>query len=161
MTALMIRKRADKSTETREVRFDEYTGKRKLVNPDTPGDAHEPWPLASVALLCEPPAELEMSVSYVALAVHEGWMELEDAEPVHRPGGPAENQWALTHTFMQASAIVMHFESGDVRYKVVHQPDKYVADGTDKTKVTPEHYEAGNTRVDGFYGLKLDTAKKG
>lgn len=156
---LELRKLADTSVGTREIRYDPSTGERKLVNPDTEGDDHEPWPLAGVVPVGDLPDECQVSTSYIANAVAEGWATLEDEDVVHRPGGPPNNLWAVTHTFVQASAVVFHFVDGDVRYKVTHQPDKYVAEGTDKTKVTDELYAAGNTRVDAFYGLKLD--KKG
>lgn len=156
MTAsLTIRKLADKTTGERVTRYDQETGAKKLVNPATDGDDHEPWPLAGVEAVGEVPAEVDFPTHFVARGKAEGWITLEGEEVVHRPGGPPDNVWAVTHTMVQAQEIVLHLASGDVRYKVVHQPDKYVAEGTDKTKVSDELYAAGQTRVDYFYGCKL------
>lgn len=155
-TSWMLHKRADKSEGRREVRHVETpTGvERRLVNPDTPGDEHEPWPLASVDVMGDPPDEHGVSTHLVAAGISEGWITGEGEEVVHRPGGPPDNRWAVTHTFVQYASLTFHFDSGDVTYKVTHQPDKYVAGGTDKTKVTDEIYAAGETRVDAFYWLK-------
>lgn len=154
--SLMIHKLADKTTGRREVRHVETPDgvQRRLVNPDTPGDEHEPWPLAGVEVVGDPPDECGMSTHLVASGIAEGWITGEDEEVVHRPGGPPNNKWAVTHTFVQYKTLTFHFGSGDVTYKVTHQPDKYVAEGTDKTKVTEDIYAAGDTRVDAFYWLK-------
>lgn len=158
--SLTIHKLADTSSGRRHVKYDAETGAKKLVNPDTPGDAHEPWPLAGVEIVGDPPDECEVSTGFIARGKAEGWIELEGENVMHRPGGPPSNLWAVTHTFVQAKAIVFHLAGGDVTYKVMHQPDKYVADGTDTAKVTEDHYAAGETRVDLFYGLKLMKGKQ-
>ena len=160
--SLQIRKRADRSSGRRikMVDVDGVTGHRyKLVNPDTPGDDHEPWPLAGVDCLGDPPDECGLATHFVARGIKEGWIEAEGEEVVHRPGGPIDNRWQVTHTFLHYDALVFHFSGGDVRYKVVHQPDKYVAGGTDKAKVTDEIYAAGETQVDAFYWVKLQKGK--
>lgn len=159
MAGLTFRKHADKSEGRREVKYDPGTGERKLVNPDTEGDDHDSWPLAGVTL-DEALPTAEISTNLVAQAVAEGWAELEGESVVHRPGGPPNKQWAVTHTFLQADAIVFHLMDGDVRYKVAHQPDKYVESGTDSTKMTDQKYADGDSRVDYFYGLKLDKGGK-
>jgi hypothetical protein len=151
--SLTIRKRADKSEGRREMVV--VDGRRRLVNPDTPGDDHEPWPLAGVAVVGDLPDEVGLSTQFVAQGIAEGWISGEEIDVVHRPGGPADNQWAVTHTFVHYNKLTFDFEAGAAVYKVTHQPDKYVAEGTDKTKVTPEIYAAGETRVDKFYTLKL------
>lgn len=158
--SLQIRKRADRSGQ-RVKMFDESMAHGyKLVNPDTPGEDHEPWPLAGVDCLGDPPDECGLATHFVARGIAEGWISGEDEEVVHRPGGGQQTGlWSVTHTFLHYSAIVFHFSDGDVRYKVVRQPDKYVAGGTDKTKVTAEIYAAGETQVDCFYWVKLDKRK--
>lgn len=171
-TPLIIRKVADKSTGERVVRFDPETGEKKLVNPATPGDEHEPWPLAGVEFVYEdgPPAFTRVSTSYVQDAIREGWLEAEGMEPVVRPSGPADNKWAGNpHVFMHIDALVFKTINGDVRYNVVRQPDKYVEGNsyderglttrrvnTDDHEVTDEIYAEGKTRVDWFYDLELE-----
>jgi hypothetical protein len=85
---------------------------------------------------------------------------------VVRPGGPPEDKDRpdVSHIFRQADVLVFHTRAGDIRYKVVHNPDKY-ADHDDRTfevkrfkadddtPVTDEIYAAGATRVDHFYDL--------
>lgn len=172
---LSVRKLADKSVGTRVSRFDPETGERILVNPET--NAAEPWPLAGVEIVDEAPRYTRVPVSWVAKGRAEGWITLEGEEVVHRPGGPVENLWGTTHTFVHADALVIHTVDGDVRYEVVHQPDKYADDSTVEndgkksenglvegtpntlspdTKVTDEHYANGDTRIDWFYGLELE-----
>lgn len=172
---LSIRKLADTSEGTRVPRFDPVTGERLLVNPET--NAVEPWPLAGIEIVGDAPSYTHVGTSWVAKGKAEGWITLEGEEIVHRPSGPSDNVWgAPAHTFVQAEALIIHTVDGDVRYKVVHQPDKYadnavyVNDGkktenglqytansySDETKVTDEHYANGQTRVDWFYGLELE-----
>jgi len=152
---LTIRKLADRSGGHRVRVVDRRTGATKLVNPDTPGEDHEPWPLAGVKILDDPlPDPCMLSTNIVARGEHEGWIELEGKEVVHRPGGPPDDIWRQTHSLVHADVIVIKGVDGDVRYKVVRQPDKYV-DGDDEAKVTDEIYQAGDTVVDKFYLLKL------
>lgn len=131
------------------------TGQVKLVNPATPGDAHEPWPFAGIQVV-DAPDTCSVPARWVARAILEGWLELEGARPVTRPAGPAHDPAASMHQFVHADALVIHTVDGDVRYRIVHQPDKYVADGDDETSMTDEHYAAGNSRVDHFYGLERE-----
>lgn len=151
---LRIRKLADRSVGARVPGVHPVTGDATLINPQT--NAAERWPLVGVQLIGEPRAAGNLPTSWVNRAKAEGWLSLVNARPVHRPGGPAGNEWAVTHTFLHADAIVLHTVDGDVRYKVLHQPDKYAADGDDDTLVTGEVYAAGATRVDWFYGVKRE-----
>jgi hypothetical protein len=172
---LTIRKVADQSEGTRVTHFDPVTGERLLINPDT--NAVEPWPLAGVKIVGDTPRSTRVPTTWVAKAKAEGWLTLEGEDIVHRPGGSAENRWGTTHTFVHADAVVLHTLDGDVRYKVVHQPDKYADNSTvendgkkgedglvhgtentlsSETKVTDEHYLNGETRIDWFYGLELE-----
>lgn len=152
---LRLRKLADRSEGSRITRYDPQTGAKKLVNPDTPGEDHEPWPLAGVQILDDPlPRTCRLSTGLVAQAAHEGWMTIEGGEMVHRPGGPPEDPWRVTHSLRHADELIIHTVDGDVRYTVTRQPDKYVEDGSNK-KVTTEIYESGQTIVDKFYDLKL------
>lgn len=154
-TVLHVRKLADRSEGERVVRFDPVTGERKLVNPDTPGDDHEPWPLAGVEIVGEVPERTTVSTRWLDTAVDEGWARREGERLVRRPAGPPTRRWAVDpHTFVHADEVVLSTVDGEVRYRVTHQPDKYVADGDDDTPMTPEHYAAGNSRVDHFYGLE-------
>jgi len=161
MTVLRLRKLADRSTGRRETRWDPETGERYLYDPDTPGFDPEPWPLAGIQFEGEPPTEVNVSTRWVASAIAEGWLEGVNPQPVVRPAGARQHVWNSTqtgrpHVFVHYDALVFKTVDGDVRYAVVHQPDKYVADGTDGDLVTPEVYAEGNTRVDWFYGLRRE-----
>lgn len=152
---LTIRKLADRSVGQRVPMIDRRTGTTKLVNPDTPGEDHESWPLAGVRILDDPlPDPCKLSTNIIALGEREGWIELEGKEVVHRPGGPPQDVWRVTHSLVHVDAIVIKTVDGDVRYEVTRQPDKYV-DGDDEASVTDDVYEAGDTIVDKFYLLKL------
>jgi len=126
---------------------------RRLVNPDTPGYDHEPWPLLGIQIDNDkPPKKAILSTSYVAQARDEGWIEVRGEKIVHKPAGPAANPWANTHTFVQLDAIILKTVDGDVRYRVVHNPDKY----DDETGEPTDNAGDPTTHVDWFYGLELD-----
>lgn len=150
---LQIRKLADKSEGTRVSGHDTMTGARTLVNPET--QQPEPWPLLGIRIEGDTPQKCVVPVSWVARGVEEGWLELEEPQPVHRPGGPSANPWAVTHTFIQAKTLVLKCIDGDVRYTVTRQPDKYVADDLG-AKVTDEIYANGDTDVHWSYELELE-----
>lgn len=141
---LVIRKLADYSEgeHTRVKRWNTHTGEAYLADPQT--GEYKPWPLAGV-LLIEVPQSLIIPTSTVNAGRAEGWIELENAKVVHRSGGSEANPWAVTHTFEQGDALTFHTIEGDVRYKIVHQPDKYLDDG-----------QPGEARVDWFYLGELD-----
>lgn len=158
---LTVRKLADRSSGTREVRFDPVTGAKKLVNPETPGEDHEPWPLLGVRVEGEAPEETQVPTSWVDKGIAEGWIVAVGGRPVVRPAGPTQDVWISSHTgtphvFMHYDALVIKTVDGDVRYTVTRQPDKYVIDGDEKASVTPDAYAAGETRVDWYYDLKLE-----
>lgn len=125
MAILQLRKLADKSAGVRVTRFDPLTGEKKLVNPETPGDAHEPWPLAGIEFVGEPPAETAISTDMITTGRGEGWLSLVGEDVVHRPGGPGHSPWAVTHTFVTAEQIVFKTVHGDVTYNVTRNPGKY------------------------------------
>ncbi len=101
---------------------------RILVDPSTPGFEHEPWPLAGMEIEGKPPREAIIPTSWVEKRLAEGLVTLEGDRVVHRPGGPQESPWRVTHTFRHADTIVLHCASGDVRYRVVENPDKWPAE---------------------------------
>lgn len=139
---LKIRKLADTSDGTRVTRFDPVTGEKFLADPET-GEP-KPWPLAGVTIEGDVPDEVRLPTSTVDAGRREGWIVVEGESVVHRAGGPPSNPWAITHTFRQADAITLKLADGDVRYRVVHQPDKYDDEAGPSGK-----------RVDWFYDLAL------
>lgn len=152
---LVIRKLADHSVGGTRVRgIDPDTGQAALINPAT-GRA-EPWPLLGVVIQGEPPERCTVSTKLVEKGMSEGWIALEGARGLTRPGGSMVQPWAKSYSFVHADAIVFHCVGGDVRYRVTHQPDKYADPGDDDEPVTPDAYSAGQTRVDMFYGLELE-----
>lgn len=171
MPLLRVRKVADTSVEFVVVQ-DPITGKTVYVNTET-GESVGRKPLLGVRPEGEVPDTCAVGVGFVLRALSEGWAELANSRTVARPSGPADRKWDAEytpHVFVHADEICFHFLDGDVYYKVVHQPDKYVAGTTsykgqvihtypdftlDDLPVTDEVYAAGNTRVDWFYGLEL------
>jgi hypothetical protein len=106
------------------------------------------------------PQKTQIPTRYVDNAVAEGWMARYGERAVVRPAGPTQDKLISTysgtpHTFVHCDSIGISTVDADYMYKVVHQPDKYVGNGDLTDKVTPEIYEAGNTRVDHFYGVEL------
>lgn len=128
---MRFRKLADTSSGERVKRYDPFSGAAYLADPETWDVKDEstwvesPWPLAGVAFEGEAPDKDSISMAFVSKAQAEGWVSLEGERVVHRPGGPPEAPWRVTHSFVQADAIVFHLFDGDVRYRVVENPDKW------------------------------------
>lgn len=135
---LKLRRLADRSDST-------------SLDADLPGAPPGTWPLAGVELL-DAPEYAKVPVHVVDRGRDEGWITVEGEQVVHRPGGPPSNRWKVTHTFRHYEAVTIC----GVRYAVTHQPDKYADPGDDDTPVTDDVYGAGQTRVDHFYGLRLE-----
>jgi hypothetical protein len=97
----------------------------------------------------EVPEAIRVPTDY---ASREPWIELVNSRAVTKPAGPPSNPWAgqPPHVFLHADELVLHMQSGDYRYKVVHQPDKYDASGK-PTDVTGDP----TTTVDWFYDADL------
>lgn len=93
------------------------------------------------------PTELRLPTGYV---IREQWIELVNPTSVLRPAGPADEPMRTFHTFIHADEVVLHMLSGDHRYLVVGQPDKYDADGD---PVGVDHDPDADVRW--FYDLDL------
>lgn len=167
---LVLRKLADRSEGTRIPAVDTTTGEKALYNPET--ERFEPWPYAGHSVIDAPPVA-RIPMSTVADGLREGWIAVEGESVVHRPGGPPGDEWRVTHTFRHLTTIIIKAVEGDYRYRVTHQPDKYVdtrepedhkgrdaaphgPGPEDDDPVTPEVYAAGTTRVDWYYEAELE-----
>ena len=53
-------------------------------------------------------------------------MVLDNERIVRCPGGPPSEPWKVTHTFFQCDRIIVKTVDGDVPYRVVQQPGKFV-----------------------------------
>lgn len=148
---LTVRKLADKEGQERVRKFDPETGQPKLVNPATPGDDHEAWPLLGVTVEGDPPERTTAGLSWVNAAVSEGWLKRVNESAVVRPGGTQEQPWSTAHTFIHADMLVINdHQRGPVAYKVTQQPDKYDAAGE-----PVKEWTARETDVRWFYELEL------
>lgn len=123
----------------------------------------------------EPPEELAVTTKWVRNNADKGFLTLENTEWVVRPSrtnpeydtkGSAvvpvdhlapESGLPQPHILLHVETMVFQTrDHGEVRYTVVHQPDKYVEDD-DEARVTREVYEAGKTRVDHFYIIRKES----
>jgi hypothetical protein len=149
---LRVIKVADRSAGERVRRFNPDTGEPHLVNPET--GQPEPWPLLGLEIEGDLPGECAVPTRWVTRGLAEGWLSVENPSVVHRPGGPPEDPWRVTHTFPQADAVILKCVTGDVRYTVVGQPDKYDSGSETAQPVEssgdPEHVAYWS------YHLKLD-----
>lgn len=131
---LRLRRLADRTSGERVHRYHPVTGSRVLVRPETlaqPDFSYdsmeaEPWPLLGVDVEGEAPRLTSISTSLVSQGKNEGWISSTNDRVVHKSGGPPSDPWAKTHTFLHSDVMTFHFQSGDVSYRVIHQPDKYV-----------------------------------
>lgn len=147
MPGLRVRKLADRS------------GGEAAKWADLPGAPPGTWPLAGVRVEGDVPPTCRLPASWVARGIAEGWLLGEGHETVVRPSGPANAPWRpdkQPHVFHHYDTLVLKTEAGDIKYEVIHQPDKYAAEGDDDTPVTDEMYAAGQTRVDHFYDVRLE-----
>jgi hypothetical protein len=126
-----VRKLADKSSGKRVKKFDPETGESYLADPETwvkdDPSTHvaTPWPSLGYVIEGELPKRTALNTGFVNRAVAEGWAELENRRVEHRPGGPEDDPWKVTHTFVQGDSITFHFADGDVKYNITKNPDKY------------------------------------
>jgi hypothetical protein len=154
-TSLTVRKLADRSEGTRVTRFHPETGERMLVNPDTPGNEHEPWPLLGVSVEGEAPEYTRLPTKWVSRGVAEGWITLENPEPVFRPAGPTGNPWGVPpHVFTHVDSITIDTVDGPLVYKPFGtrgQPDKY--DEND-APADPDAPNDGSHEVEHFYTVQ-------
>lgn len=118
-----------------------------------PGAPPGRWPTAGLQIEGDPPQLTTISMRYANELIAEGLITGEGRSVVYRPGGPASNPDALTHTFIWWDYLTI----GSYRYRVIRQPDKYAARDADDdvTPVDSERYAAGETKVDWFYVLEL------
>lgn len=136
-------------------------------------EAGQPWPCAGVEITSDLHTEVNLPTSFIARHLNAPWLEVVGVGWVSRPSRPEplEVDGVLTvapsnhhldggplpHSFMHAEAFVFDtLNHGKVTYRVVHQPDKYVDSDDPTERVTREHYDAGNTRVDHFYTCVLE-----
>ena len=151
---LQVRKLADKSEGERVERFNPLTGERYLADPaiwdpeDPTTHVHQPWPFGGLVVE-NAPKTCEIPTSFVATGLEEGWLSLENPRMVHRSGGPPTNPWTVTHSFLHGDAIVLHAVDGDVRYKVVSNPDKWPAEKNERD-------EGFGGEVRWYYEAKLE-----
>lgn len=129
-------------------RFDPITGIPFLAHPVT-GEPSD-YPIAGVHWCdvegneVEPPDHIMVNHGWPD---RHDWVELEGTSVVHRPGGPEQAPWSVTHTFIHAKSILFHFKDGDVRYVVAHQPDKYTDEGIPQESIGGK----ATDHVDWFY----------
>ncbi len=142
-------------TSPRAVRYHPVTGQAYLADPAT-GDPN-PWPLAGMEFVGEPPAHTRVPHRWVYKGIAEGWITAAGERPVHRPGGPPDDPWRLTHTFRHFDTLTFNTVGGPVHYRVARNPDKYVTGAPDDAPVTPDIYAAGQTDVTWVYDLDLVT----
>lgn len=143
MANLSIRKLADPDAERTKL-FDPLTGEAILLEP---ADAEvlaeqlrpilesvtpSPRPFLGIKVEGEAPRRAKLPVSFVTRGVAEGWIETEGGEVVHRSSGPPEDPWGPpAHSFMHYDSITLKTVDGDVRYRVVENPDKWPEEKVD------------------------------
>lgn len=152
--SLRVRKLADRSAGERVTRYDPETGQSYQADPEVWNRSDpetwiaSPWPFAGLKIE-EAPKRCEIPTSFVERGLVEGWLSIKAPRMVHRPGGPPEQPWAVTHTFRHGETLVLHAVDGDVRYTVVENPDKWPASKNDRD-------EGFGGDVRWFYDVKLE-----
>lgn len=150
---LEIRMLADKSQGERVARFNEISGERYLLNPET--GQPEPWPLLGLEVRGEgAPRFWKVPTSFVTRGQAEGFITVHNPQMAFRPGGPAHDPWRVTHTFQHIDGLTLHTLQGDIEYEVYGKrgnPDKYMPEG-DPAEI--KHCGDPDGEVEWFYNLK-------
>lgn len=133
----------------------DHSGGDEAKHADLPGAPPGTWPLAGVVIDGDVPEVATIPLPWARRAAAEGWVELENSRVVQRPAGPPQDPTRDLHTFTHADTVIIHTGGGGIRYRVVHQPDKYHVEG-DEAEVTTQAYRAGDTRVDWFFVAELE-----
>lgn len=144
---LVIRKLAVDDGLERVRRYNPVTGEPYWASPST----GEPLPKEVAGVTLDMDKIPQMIRVPAKVTGREDWIEVVNARPVHKPAGPAEDPWRSTHTFIHADELILHLVDGDVRYRVVHQPDKY----DDETGEPSDNAGDPTTHVDHFYDAVL------
>lgn len=150
---LTVRHLADKSKGNRTTIYDPHQGRTCLVNPET--GKMEPWPSLGWVIQSKAHKFTNIPMKTALQWKDEGFAVLKNERIVHAPGGTVKEPWKVTHTFVNADAIVLRCTDGIVTYKVIHQPGKY--------NLNLEHTETpkGNIRSGRFeFGEKLITVEQ-
>lgn len=129
---LTLRILADKSRAIE--RYDHETRETKLVNPDG-----GPWPRAGVIFVEGPPKLARIPMSTISRGIREGWIEARNERVVRAKGAPPRGRGE--HVFVNADFIFIRDMEGPTRYRVTHQPGKYI--------------DGGKARVDWFFDAEL------
>lgn len=79
--------------------------------------------------VADPPARAIIPTSTIEAAKREGWATTSGDNVKTAPGGPADDPWRVTHTFVQTARITFQTIHGPLVYVVTRQPDKYDAAG--------------------------------
>jgi hypothetical protein len=166
---LTIRKLRREDGKPRIPGWDPLTGEKTLIDPTTLRPS--PYELEGVEPEGEVPDRFTVPMKLLQAWRAEGWVSCEPPEGrvVHRPGGPPEDPWRITHTFLHYDRVTLGFLSDPIAATVTHQPDKYADhseatypdqleafDADDDTSVTSDIYAAGATRIDWFYTLERE-----
>lgn len=148
---LNVRKYAREPKDHAELVFHATTGTRPLGGVRFT-ERHSPRTSDLAGKPVGPPPHIRVPMDY---AQRESWIQLVNPQAVVKPGGPADDPYRLTHTFLHADALVLHTETGDFRYRVVRQPDKYsgvIEDGGEPTDATGDP----RAEVRWFYDADLE-----
>ena len=142
---LKIRKYADRAKGladgTKRIPATLPDGRRAIVNPDTMDP--NPWPLSHVEVENDggPPQYVTIPSRYLQNARNEGWVHVENERVAVKPKGPEEEPYKEVHVFNHIDAFTINAKSGDIRYVVTRQPDKYdVNDQPTEVAGDPETY---------------------
>lgn len=148
---LQLRKLADRSGP--EPARNKATGVDDDGNPilENPRLAHgallEPWPLAGVELIGDPPTEHNFADTYVARALSDGYLTIENARPHASPVPPGVQPYDRDPV-LTGDEIVIKLVDGDLRYRILECPGKY-----------PDESEFSGWRVSHEYRCKLAKGK--
>lgn len=85
----------------------------------------KPGPLGSAPEQSDPPKRTIVPSKWVDRGRLEGWITVEGEQVVTRSAGPESAPWSKTHTFVHLDYVILKAEGGDLRYKVMANPDKY------------------------------------
>lgn len=124
-TVLVYSPNDDDALEDGTLLIDLARVEQRLVNPDTPGFDHEPWPLKHAELVGDAPAEHGFADTAVARYMQDGFLTFKNMRAVFVEAGgkPYSRNPVLT-----GDEIVLDLKGKKLRYKVLEHPGRYEDD---------------------------------
>ena len=108
----------EETLEDGRVVIDPSRIEQRLVNPETPGFDHEPWPLKHVELVGDAPDKHNFSDTVVAKYMQDGFLTIKNMRL-------ATTENYERNPVITGDEFVLDLRGGKLRYKILQHPGRY------------------------------------